>query len=130
MNNEHFIKELRKELLLQDEEQVLQLLQALRKQIKNQVKENRPITKNFLGRILLHNLKKLKNNAKTQEKKQLLQLFKHKCFVKHYYKFLEFAEASWSAYKIEKYFKEVLNCPISRPTIVKILKQIKEGKNG
>jgi len=127
MNNEHFVKELKKELLLQNEEQVLQLLQALRKQIKNQIKENRPVTKNFLGRILLHNLKKLKNNARTQEKKQLLQLFKHKCFVKHYYKFLEFAKASWSAYKIEKYFKEVLSCPISRPTIVKILKALKNG---
>jgi len=127
MNNEHFIKELRKELLLQDEEQVLQLLQALRKQIKNQTQKQQPITKNFLGRILLHNLKKLKNNAKTQEKKRLLQLFKHKCFVKHYYKFLELAKASWSAYKIEKYFKEVLNCPISRPTIAKILKELKDG---
>jgi len=130
MNNEHFIRELKKELLLENEEQVLQLLQTLRKQIKNQVKENRPITKNFLGRILLHNIKKLKNNAKTQEKKRLLQLFKHKCFVKHYYKFLELAAAGWGSVRVEKYFKEVLNCPISRPTIVKILKVLKELKDG
>jgi len=130
MNNEHFINELKKELLFENKEQVLQLLQALRKQIKNQIQKKQPITKNFLGRILLHNLKKLKNNAKTQEKRRLLQLFKHKCFVKHYYKFLELTNASWSAYKIEKYFKEVLNCPISRPTIVKILKEIKKAKNG
>ena len=127
MNNEHFIRELKKELLLENEEQVLQQLQDLRKQIKNQVQKRQPITKNFLGRILLHNLKKIKKEPKIEQKKQLLQLFKHKCFVKHYYKLLEFAAASWSAYKIEKYFKEVLHCPISRPTIVKILKEISNG---
>jgi len=127
MNNEHFIKELKKELLLESEEQVLQLLQSLRKQIKNQQQKRQPITKNFLGRIMLHNLKKIKKEPKIEQKKRLLQLFRHKCFVKHYYKFLELAEASWSAYKIEKYFKEVLNCPISRPTIVKILKALKNG---
>jgi phosphoribosylaminoimidazole carboxylase (NCAIR synthetase) len=127
MNNEHFIKELKKELLLESEEQVLQLLQSLRKQIKNQQQKRQPITKNFLGRIMLHNLKKIKKEPKIEQKKRLLQLFRHKCFVKHYYKFLELANASWSAYKIEKYFKEVLNCPISRPTIVKILKALKNG---
>jgi hypothetical protein len=125
MNNEFFIQELAKEFNI-SKENTRKLLNKVAKTIKKE----RQVTKNLLARTIIHNLRRIRKKEENVNKQRLLSNFKHKCLQKHYYKFLELYKSGWGAKRIENYFKNTLNCSISKPYLDKVLKFLREGCNG
>lgn len=128
MNNEYFIEQLSKEFKL-ERENTIKLLNKVRKYINNNKDSNMPITKNFLARTIIHNLNSIRNTQDSNNKLHLTKIFTHTCFYKHFKKFEELEKLDWGDYKISEYFKNVLKCSISRPTVKKILTHIRENRN-
>jgi len=92
-------------------------------------KREKQITKNLLARVIIHNLRKIKNEEKKANKERLLSVFKHKCLQKHYYKFLELYNQKFGAKRIENYFKNELKCSISKAYFDKVLKFLREQED-
>lgn len=124
MNNEFFVEQLAKEFKT-SKENTKRILNKVTKEIKKQ----KQVTKNMLARLIIHNLRKIRQQEETIYKQYLLSNFKHKCLQKHYYKFLELYKQGWGAKRIENYFKTTLNCSISKPYLDKVLKFLKEKEN-
>jgi Glu-tRNA(Gln) amidotransferase subunit E-like FAD-binding protein len=125
MNNEFFIEQLSKEFNI-SQQNTIKLLNKLKKMIKNQQVQKQPVTKNFLARIIIHNLRKIRQEEENIKKTRLLSVFSHSCLEKHYKKFLELYKEGWGAKRIENYFKNHLKCSISKSYLDKVLKFLRE----
>ena len=121
-NNNFFITELGRvfEINYKETEKILnKLLKIIRKE--------KIITKNLLARVLIHNLKKIKEEEKIDSENLILTTFPHKCLEKFIKKFLELREEGWGAIRISNYFKDTLNCGISKSYLINVLKFLKEN---
>ena len=122
-NKNFFITELSKifEISYQETEKILgKLIKTIRKE--------KIATKNLIARVILHNLKKIKEEEKVDSKNLVLMAFPHKCLEKFIKKFLELREEGWGAIRISNYFKDTLNCGISKSYLINVLKFLKENQ--
>ena len=120
-NNNFYIEQYAKEFRI-SEKNLIKLLNKVAKLGKKQ----KFLTKNFLARTTIQNLRKIRMEEQTANKNFLLANFKHKCLQKHYLKFSQLLNSGWGAKKIESYFKKELGCGISKSYLDKVLKFLKE----
>ncbi len=125
MNNEFFIEELSKQFNISKQNTI-----TILNKIAKTIKKEKIVTKNLLARIIIHNLKKMQEEEQNIHKNNLLNNFKHKCLAKHYHKFLELYGNGWGSRKLETYFKNTLNCDISKSCFDNVLKFLREKQNG
>jgi len=125
MNNEFFIEQLSKEFKISEEN-----TKRLLNKVVKIAKREKQITKNLLARITIHNLRKIRKEEETAYKERLLSVFKHKCLIKHYSRFLELYNKGWGAKRTENYFKNTLKCNISKSYLDNVLRFLREKENG
>jgi len=124
MNNDFFITQLAKEFNISKQNTI-----TILNKVAKRVKQEKIVTKNLLARTIIQTLAKIKKEEQNIAKDKLLSNFKHKCLTKHYQKFLELYMQNWGAKRIQNYFKNTLNCPISKSYLDNVLKFLRE-QNG
>ncbi len=131
-NKKEVIRQLKEHLHLYEDELVWELLEILRNNIRNKIRENKKkkgIEKIFLARILLNGIKKQKK--KQEEQKDIRGIVfkdvRKEELKKHWLDIKTLLDLGYGSYRIQKILEEK-GIKVSRPVLVKIIKNYKEIK--